>query len=325
MALGASLAFAPAVAADTIRVQPQLGCSIEFNHPYPECGTLHIGEQDPYGLQYPFMQRALVKYDLAAALPSGAVIESVELDPHIDYSDAVLSDLEVYRAHASWTDDVTWESRDGTAPWLAPSGYPGYTSQYGGDALAPGDYTALVRGWWSGAEPNRGLVFTKPNSSGWGEVAYLNDPELVIEYTVPCPSNPFTAAQSSAASTVYAWNQILLKAFRAQGGAPAPLARAAAMMNVGIYDVFNSIFFAKLEQLSTGTPTTETCGWEPYLVLADADPGTNAHLAAGHAAKAILTNALPSQATLIATEFATLYAGTTPQAMRGPPPPSFSG
>ena len=55
-------------------------------------------------------------------------------------------------------------------------------------------------------------------------------------------------------------DQIILKAFRAQGGAPAPLARAAAMMNVGIYDVFNSIYFAKLEQLSTSDPDpNETC------------------------------------------------------------------
>ncbi len=133
-----------------------------------------------------------------------------------------------------------------------------------------------------------------------------------MTYASPCPSDPYTAAQATDDDTVYYWNQKLREAFALQGGAPAPLALAAAMMNVGIYDVMNSVYFAKLEALSTGTPTTEICGWDKYLVLADTPATTNADLAAGIAALAILIAALPGQTTFIQGAYNDRY-GTTSQ------------
>lgn len=126
--------------------------------------------------------------------------------------------------------------------------------------------------------------------------------------TDPCPSDPFEAAQATSADTVYYWNDVLVDVFSDQGGPPAPLARAAAMMNVAIYDVMNSVYFSELEQLATQTPDDETCGWEPYVVLADAEPGVDADLAAGVAAHKILFETLGQQATLINSRFAERYS-----------------
>lgn len=139
--------------------------------------------------------------------------------------------------------------------------------------------------------------------------AALALPSSALASGDPCPSDPFAAAQGASANTVYYWNDVLTDAFEAQGGAPAPLARAAAMMNVGIYDVLNSVYFAKLRDLSSSVPDDEVCGWEPYLVLAEADPSVDADLAAAYAARDILTYALPGQASFVADKFDDEYGG----------------
>src|SRR5262245_13948302 len=47
------------------------------------------------------------------------------------------------------------------------------------------------------------------------------------------------ATLADVGDRVLYWNDVLLEAFRRVGGAPGPLARAAAMMHVAMYDAAN--------------------------------------------------------------------------------------
>ena len=105
--------------------------------------------------------------------------------------------------------------------------------------------------------------------------------------TPSCQSDPYAAAQATDAGTVYYWNGVLLDAFRGLEEGPTVLARLAAMMHTGIYDVLNSVFWSH----SSG----QGCGWDEYLVRGQAAPGTDADLAAGYAARDILLAELPEE------------------------------
>ncbi len=184
--------------------------------------------------------------------------------------------------------------------------------------------TALVRDWYTLARDNHGLAVAddETRSSGHQRSVFSDStatnpddrPYLELEYFVPCPSDPYAAAQSSSASTVYA-----LERGAAQGDARGRSADQAlacrAMMHVGIFDALNSVYFAKLEALSTGDPTaSQSCGWESYHTLAETAATTDADLAAGFAAKEILTSLFPARTTDIATAFTTIHGSGPYQA-----------
>lgn len=120
-----------------------------------------------------------------------------------------------------------------------------------------------------------------------------------------CSSDPFVAAQATDASTVYYWNEVLLESFEELDVGPTVLARAAAMMHAGIYDVLNSVFWSQ----SDG----EGCGWSEYLALGQVDPSVDADLAAGYAARDLLIAALPEREALADAAFASRH-GTAFQA-----------
>ena len=198
--------------------------------------------------------RSLLKFDVAGTVPTGVTITSATLHQyHENYSGAA-DDVSAYRMTSGWTTDPA------TVPYADSTTYVEEVDEW-----YTWDVTRMVKAWYSGAHANQGMLLGHPGGdlSGLPPVFTSNEgdpstrPYLEVTYTSPvCPSSdPFAAAQSSSADTVYAWNQILLDVFREAGGAPAPLARAAAMKHVGIYDVLNSGCFAHLEDLSTGTPT----------------------------------------------------------------------
>jgi len=173
------------------------------------------------------------------------------------------------------------------------------------------DFTAVVKEWM--AKGSGGASLAAYVEGGGGDPTYLDDITLEVEYDVPCPSNPYAAASVTSESIVHEWNQQLLERIRDASTtypirqSPTWISRTAAMLNVGIFDTMNSVYFAKLESLATSTPTTQVCGWESYLTLADTPANTNANLAAGYAAKAILTALYPDKSSEIATAFNTIH------------------
>ncbi|MDA0179571.1 DNRLRE domain-containing protein [Solirubrobacter phytolaccae] len=320
----AALAVWPAVAAaDTVSIEPDEICNVFDSGGGQNCDSVYfaVGNYtDPPTLnQYAL---GLLKFDVAGNLPSGATVTSAKLVLNVEgngwapYEEPYTwqASIGVHQMTHDWTDDVTWDDYDGVNAW--PNGLQPGTSVT--DYAAPDenvvidpdlansadtafgswewDVTRTVRAWATSSAPNYGVAVVDPEPTNrqitnfWGESVFSPSeiPRLEIEYTLPCPSDPFAAAQGASADAVYAWNEVLLDVYREVGGAPTPLSRAGAMMNVAIFDTFNSVFFAKLEDEATGTPTDELCGWASYRTLAETPPTTDADDAAGIAARAVL-------------------------------------
>lgn len=98
------------------------------------------------------------------------------------------------------------------------------------------------------------------------------------------------------------WDDVLLETFRRQGGGPGPLARAAAMMHVGMFDAINSATLSR----HGSTP------YNSYLTLQVVNQSVNENLAAGYTARDLLIDALPLQRTYIEQKFTERY-GTSSQ------------
>jgi hypothetical protein len=113
------------------------------------------------------------------------------------------------------------------------------------------------------------------------------------------------AASTATNDTVYYWNSVLLDAFRRDLGGPGPLARAAAMMHAGIYDVLSSAAWSRQGEF---TDHYNGYAWSTF----DWDPLLDDDLAAGYAARDLLIDALPAQRTFIEQKF-TQRHGTASQ------------
>ncbi len=119
----------------------------------------------------------------------------------------------------------------------------------------------------------------------------------------PCPSDPYEAASMSAyddtpQEAVYNWNQALREAIQTSTGAnasPTRVSRLAAIMNIGIFDVYNSIYWSRLEDLATGSPTTEQCGWAGYSGIFPLPPDTRADIVAGVVARDLMIHFMPEK------------------------------
>lgn len=99
---------------------------------------------------------------------------------------------------------------------------------------------------------------------------------------------------------VYYWNDVLLEAFRLQGGGPGPLARVAAMMHVGIFDVLNSLEWAR--------EPGQRSRFEGYLGVFPTVPHLDEDLAVGIVARDLLIHALPEQGAHVQQAFAERHA-----------------
>ena len=323
------MAFAQSARADTVNIAPDLECGIQSRLGYadvpclpPRSGRLVHREHAPV--------RRLLQFDVAGSLPNGAEVLSATLhmnrdeDPFGPTSGAPLS---VFPMLQAWTDQGTWESLGG----VEEEGYdnPG-ASDVAEDSVAiedgpnAWDVTRLVRAWATASEPNNGLGGGRRRGFPSGERSAFHSSSATnpalralsrgrVLLPVPVGSVRGGAVVSGRARCMRGATT-LLAAFR-QGGPPTSLSRAAAMMNVGIYDAFNSVFFAKLEDVSTGDPeANETCGWKKFEVLAETPASTDANLAARFAARDILTALFPGYSTQIASAFTTRYGSPPYQA-----------
>jgi membrane-associated phospholipid phosphatase len=118
---------------------------------------------------------------------------------------------------------------------------------------------------------------------------------------------PAAAAGSTATvNTVYYWNNVLLEVFRRQGGGPGPLARGAAIMHGGIFDVLNSANWSRQNLVGTG--------YDRAFGLLVFDPATDDNLAAGIAARELLKFAFPAHATFIQQKYTERHGAASQQA-----------
>jgi membrane-associated phospholipid phosphatase len=136
----------------------------------------------------------------------------------------------------------------------------------------------------------------------------------IVEGAFPVP-HPIGG--TATVGTVDFWNDVLLEAFRRQGGAPTIAPRAAAMMHVAIHDTLNAAHWHRTGGVGEL--------WQGYLqgdLQSPAYPGlrmfvTTARvdddLAASLAARDALSIALPEQADYVRREFTGRY-GTRSQA-----------
>jgi hypothetical protein len=156
-----------------------LACSIEndeLSGDSASCGgPLPVG--DWCRATFCTWHRALVRFDPAAALPPGAVLEFAAL------GNTVAEPLPpAYQMTASWDENVSWLGW--TDGWGAEGDY----------VTTPiGDITPLVRDWLSGAQPNYGVLFKQDLS---GDPQYI-EPYLALQYS---PTDDPDGLQGQAAS-----------------------------------------------------------------------------------------------------------------------------
>lgn len=308
LVLLALLPAAEARAATTVKPDLQLACET-LSPTYGGCNSSVLAISDepgPGGTPV----RSLVKFDTAGlSLPANAIITSATLNFVTTAYEGdrynVGEDLNARPVLAPWTSSVTYDTRNGTTPWGAGdfgAAIPSSADSFG----VVFDVTKTVREIIAGTRADYGFSVGGPAvdsleqylAEGYGT---LWEPWLEITYETGCPSDPYAAATSGDEDTVYDWNNVFLQIIRDHEDlspltlpAPTRTSRAAAMLNVGIFDVLNSAFFAKLEALSTGSPgAADVCGWQPYLTLAETTATVNTELAVGHAAVEILKALYP--------------------------------
>jgi hypothetical protein len=114
------------------------------------------------------------------------------------------------------------------------------------------------------------------------------------------------AASTATVDTVYYWHNVLLELFRRQGGGPGPLARAAAILNGGIFDVLNSANWSRHNLVGTG--------YDRAFALLVFDPNTDDNLAAGITARELLKFAFPNQQPYIEQQYTARHGTATQQA-----------
>jgi hypothetical protein len=308
----AAIAVCPSAAsATTVTLSPTDACWL-LVYPPDDCEGgpyLSVGE-DVQG----YTRHSFLKFDEVSSIPANAVVTSATLSLlQADDYGSIDPPVSAWQMTSDWSSfNMNWFN------FSTPGGDFGteVDSQFpnGDGQLTQFNVTQLVADWVDGSAANYGIGLTVPDANAFmaDYVVEYSTAELDIDYTVPCPSDPFAAAQSSTEGPVHQWNQYLLSLIRTETPpsirlSPTWSSRAAAMLNVGIFDTLNSVYFAKLEDLATATPTSQVCGWESYLTLAETDPDTDGDLAAGYAAKAILTALYPHKATAIATQFNTIH------------------
>lgn len=120
------------------------------------------------------------------------------------------------------------------------------------------------------------------------------------------PAAAAAATGTATTETVHYWNAVLLEAFRREPPHPGPLARAAAMMHAGIYDVLASSDWSRRGEFADH--------YRGYAYSTpDWDPQVDDDLAAGYAARDLLIDALPAQRSYVEQKFSERH-GTARQA-----------
>ncbi|RKQ93517.1 hypothetical protein C8N24_3385 [Solirubrobacter pauli] len=172
----------------TVVVGETLGCTIAWDELREDeesyCGEgLVVGEVCQDVCKY---YRTLLRFDLGS-LPPGAYIEAATLTGVDDID-------EIGRLTKAWTNDVTWDTTDGSTEWTWPT-LGGYFGGAGNDQVPIPDLTQLTRDWQSGAVANHGFFFAEALASRQDPLVEI-DPVLSIQYAQT--EDPDSAAQGNS-------------------------------------------------------------------------------------------------------------------------------
>jgi RHS repeat-associated protein len=165
-------------------------------------GLLEVGWSS-YGA-FEHDHRAVLRFDVDAAVPPGATITSASLNAYADFAEpgADGKPIEVHRVTSPWTDDATWfDSASGIA-WGAPGGdfaapIEAQTTIGDTDTWYQWSITNLVKGWYDRTIPNQGLLLKDDGTQTDGSVTFSSTetgesswPFLQLEYTGGAPAGP---------------------------------------------------------------------------------------------------------------------------------------
>jgi hypothetical protein len=164
-------------------------------------------------------RRALVAFDVAAALPTGAVVTGVALELELSLSHPDPVDIGLYRVAVDWSEgpsaasggsgdaslasDVTWvHTRYDTVRWTQPGGdfaaQPGASAEVGDAGIyrieSNAGLVADVQAWLDAPASNHGwILIGGEEASSTAKRFYSREagregegPRLVIEYVPPC-------------------------------------------------------------------------------------------------------------------------------------------
>lgn len=124
---------------------------------------------------------------------------------------------------------------------------------------------------------------------------------------LPVALPPAATAEPATSDIVIYWNNVLLEGMRRQGGGPGPLARAAAMLNTGIFDTINSAAWSRRNW--TGT------GYSGYVTTrGDVDKSVMDNLAVSYVARDLLSDVFPAHRAFFEQKFTDRH-GSTSQAV----------
>ena len=146
--------------------------------------------------------RAIVLFDIAGALPAGAVVRKAVMTLYVDdyYGDCVV-EFDLFEVTSEWFEaEVTWNNRFSGIPWSTPGG------DYSGETVAtmtaagedfPIDMSlppSMIEDWLTSNENNMGLILV-PGSGVPGECGFvfitsdniyiLRRPRLTLYYAMP--------------------------------------------------------------------------------------------------------------------------------------------
>ncbi|MGE4196683.1 MAG: hypothetical protein AB7G11_06130, partial [Phycisphaerales bacterium] len=99
-------------------------------------------------------------------------------------------------------------------------------------------------------------------------------------WNVVCAIGVSALGMACNADEITHWSGVVRQAIRVNGGAPCPIARAAAMTHIAMYEAYNSI----------------DRRFTPYIGYVDAAPGASAEAAIAQACHDVLVNVYPAQA-----------------------------
>lgn len=220
--VGGFLALALEAAAGEVTLTPVRDNSMyqEYTENSNGAGYLFAGRAGGGGIR-----RALVRFDVAAALPAGATIDTVELRLTVSRSSADQPlPASLHRVLADWGEagsnagersgsgaaaqpgDATWTDRFFPASdWLSPGGEfvaaASAAATIGGEGVwtfaSNSELTADVQAWLDAPESNFGWILRGDESSPGTarrldsrEAALANRPTLTIEYSDPPAAVP---------------------------------------------------------------------------------------------------------------------------------------
>jgi RHS repeat-associated protein len=156
------------------------------------------------GWAYDDDHRSLLKFDVDAALPGGAVVTGAELWAYMAErsSGSAPKAVRVHRVLSAWDEQVTWLERTPGTPWASPGGdFASVIEASVTVGTSPGwftwDVSDLVGGWVSGTLPNEGLMLKDDGTQTDGGLVFAsseappqNWPTLEIAYDPPIEAGP---------------------------------------------------------------------------------------------------------------------------------------